>query len=101
MACIYICEERKITKTSYPNLNIISLLLCLYFEMKRLPRLPHLSPLQHLTKVIHLFLLFFFIGHSSPKNGILCIEIFFLIKVSYLLQHAILLCVSKFDVFTQ
>ena len=81
MACIYIYEERKITKNSHANLNIISLLLCLYFEMKRnernemkrLPRFPHLSPLQHLTKVIHLFLLFLFIGHSSPKNKILCI----------------------------
>ena len=30
------------------------------------------------TKLIHCFLLFFFIGHSSPKNGILCIDIPFL-----------------------
>ena len=29
------------------------------------------------TKSIHLFLLFCFIGHFSPKNGILCIEICF------------------------
>ena len=63
--------------------------LYLYFEIKRLPRYPHLSPLQHeIEPPLSSFLLFFFIGRSLPENGILFIEIFFLGSATFILQLA-------------
>ena len=46
MACIYMWREENKKNNSHPKLYMC-ILLYLYFEMKRLPRYPHLSPFQH------------------------------------------------------
>ena len=46
MACIYIWREENNNNNSHPKLNMC-IFLYLYFEIKRLPRYPYLSPFQH------------------------------------------------------
>ena len=75
--------------------------LYLYFEIKNLPRYPHLSSLQHEIEP-PFFLLFFFIGRCLPKNGILCIEIFFLGSATFcnMLRHISYARIFKGTFFT-
>ena len=59
--------------------------LYLYFEMKRLPRYPHLSPLQHeIEPPLSSFLLYlaFLAKERNPMHRNI------LLRVSYLLQRA-------------
>ena len=72
-------------------------MLYLYFEIKRLPR-THIFHFSN-TKLIHLFLLFFFIG-SSPKNRILCIEILFLGSATLVQRAATHLSAIFHDIFS-
>ena len=75
--CLYGWREENSNNNLHPKLNMC-IFLNLYFEIKHLkhPRCSHLSPLQH--EIEPPLSSFFFIGHSLPKNGILCIDIFFL-----------------------
>ena len=74
MACIYIWREENNNNNSHPKLNMC-IFLFLYFEIKRLPRYPHLSPLQR--------------GHSLPKRKQNLMHRNILLRISCLLQRVL------------
>ena len=84
MACIYMWREENNNNNSHPKLNMC-IFLYLYFEMKRLPGYPHLSPLQHeIEPPLSSFLLYraFLAKERNPMHRNIPL------RASYLLQRA-------------
>ena len=83
-ACIYIWREENNNNNSHPKLNMC-IFLYLYFEIKRLPRYPYLSPFQHKIEPP--------LSSFRPYRAFLAKERNLmhrniLLRVSYLLQRA-------------
>ena len=92
MACIYMWREENSNNNSHPKLNMC-IFLYLYFEMKRLPRYPHLSPLQHeIEPPLSSFPLYraLLAKERNPMHRNI------LLRVSYLLQRAVTLLLRIF-----
>ena len=100
MTCIYIWREENNNNNSHPKLNMcIFLYLYIYFEIKRLPRYPHLSPLQlGIDPPLSSFLLYW--AFLAKEWNLMHQNI--LLRVSYLLQRAAtyLLRIFKSTFFT-
>ena len=81
---------------SHPNLNMICIVVPVFWN--KTSSRTHIFHFSN-TKLIHLFLLFFFIG-SSPKNRILCIEILFLGLATLVQRAATHLSAIFHDIFS-
>ena len=94
MACIYIWREENDNNNSHPKLSMC-IFLCLYFEIKRLPRYPHLSPLQQeIEPPLSSFLLYR--AFLAKEWNLMHRNI--LLRVSYLLQRAAIYLLRIFKV---
>ena len=78
MACIYMWREENNNTVTIRIRNKTCVYFCTCILKWNIFPSTHIFTLLSNTKLNHLFLLFFFNGCSLPKNGILCIEIFFL-----------------------